>query len=265
MNSVRVAGHCGEWLQGRLGPSGPVVLVTLPCNALGVRGWQRDAAGLRLSGAGISMLRAQHFLRRLGLGMRGRVLLRASAPPGLGAGMSTAQLVALARLAGWQGDPLALARACVACEGASDPLMFPAPERMLWASRAGRIVQPMPALPQHDVLAGFLGGPVPTDPHDNDFADISDLVDDWSRAQTLPAFAAMASESAARCLRHRGPADDATARLARDSGALGWAIAHTGAARALIFAPGQIPADAPATMRRAGFRSVMRFRGGGRP
>ena len=26
-----VAGHFGEWLQGRLGPDGPVALVTLPC------------------------------------------------------------------------------------------------------------------------------------------------------------------------------------------------------------------------------------------
>ena len=263
MNSVRVAGHCGEWLQGRLGPAGPVVLVTLPCDALGVRGWQRDAAGVRLSGAGINLLRAQRFLRGLGLGMRGRVLLRASAPPGLGAGMSTARLVALARLAGWQGDPLALARACIACEGASDPLMFDAPERMLWASRTGLIVQSMPALPRHDILAGFHGGPVPTDPRDDDFADISDLVAEWSRAQSLPAFAELASESATRCLRHRGPVNDPTPRLARALGALGWAIAHTGAARALIFASGQIPADAPAAMQRAGFRGLMRFRGGG--
>ncbi|TCP38104.1 hypothetical protein EV662_12129, partial [Rhodovulum marinum] len=32
-----VAGHFGEFLQGRLGPDGPVVLVTLPCPALAVR------------------------------------------------------------------------------------------------------------------------------------------------------------------------------------------------------------------------------------
>ena len=34
--SVRVPGHFGELLQGRIGSDGPVALVTLPCPALGV-------------------------------------------------------------------------------------------------------------------------------------------------------------------------------------------------------------------------------------
>ena len=32
-----VFGHFGEWVQGRLGPEGPVVLVTMLCRAHGVR------------------------------------------------------------------------------------------------------------------------------------------------------------------------------------------------------------------------------------
>jgi len=32
--SVRISGHFGELLQGRLGPQGPVALITLPCPVL---------------------------------------------------------------------------------------------------------------------------------------------------------------------------------------------------------------------------------------
>ncbi|WP_444430839.1 hypothetical protein ACTTAM_07955 [Rhodobacter capsulatus] len=49
--------------------------------------------------------------------MRGRIVLCPAVAPGLGTGVSTASLVALARLAGWDGAPGLLARACVAAEG----------------------------------------------------------------------------------------------------------------------------------------------------
>ncbi len=53
--------------------------------------------------------------------------------PGGGAGSSTAGLVALARALGFSGTPDDLARLCVAIEAASDPLMFPHAERLLFA------------------------------------------------------------------------------------------------------------------------------------
>ncbi|WP_363322866.1 asparaginase domain-containing protein, partial [uncultured Alcanivorax sp.] len=31
MTPATVTGHFGEWVQGRFGPEGPVVLITLPC------------------------------------------------------------------------------------------------------------------------------------------------------------------------------------------------------------------------------------------
>ena len=34
---IEVRGHFGEWLQGRLGPGGPLALVTVACPALAVR------------------------------------------------------------------------------------------------------------------------------------------------------------------------------------------------------------------------------------
>lgn len=266
MPFVQVAGHFGEWLQGRLGPQGSVVLLTMPCDKVGVTGWHRSGGlGLRVAGAGMALPVVRRFLDDLGPGLQGRVRLRSKVAQGLGTGVSTARLVALARLAGWNGPAEALARACVACEGASDPLMFDAPERLLWASRSGLAVMQMPALPRYEVLGGFWGGPRPTDPRDSAFPDIIDLVADWAQASDLAGFAALASESAARTLRLRGPVSDPTAALARDLGALGWAMAHTGAARALIFAPGQVPPHARAAVQAAGLRGLVQWRGGGLP
>lgn len=257
---VRVAGHFGEWLQGRLGPYGPVVLVTLPCPAFALQGIAQPGP-LRVQG--MTARAARDFLHPLGLRLPGRVRLRAGVPPGLGCGMSTARLVALAQLAGWDGPPEALARACVAFEGASDPLMFAAPARLLWASRLGVSLGVLPALPRHELIGGFFGGPVRTEATDTDFPDIADLVAEWHAARDLADFAALASESARRSLALRGPLGDPTAELARELGALGHVIAHTGAARGLIFAPGTVPAHARAALRAAGLRGLVQFRGGG--
>ena len=65
--------------------------------------------------------------------------------------------------------------------------------------------------------------------------------------------AALASESARRTLALRGPADDPSAEIVRALGAAGHAIAHTGAARAFLFAPGTLPEGAGAVLRAAGF------------
>ena len=146
--TLHIPGHFGEWLQGRLGEKGPVVLVTLPAPALGLDLHYRPGPGLSLQGAGLSPERARRFLAPLGLRLRGRIVLRPVVAPGLGTGVSTASLVALARLAGWQGPPEILAQACVRAEGASDPLMFSAPERLLWASRQGRALALLPAIPR---------------------------------------------------------------------------------------------------------------------
>lgn len=265
MRQRQVAGHFGEWLQGRLGPDGPVVLVTLPCAQLGVVARHRPGAGgFALAGAGLSTARARAFLRGLGLQISGRVQLAPCAQAGLGTGVSTASLVALAQLAGWDGPPEALARACVAAEGASDPLVFDAPERLLWASREGRALTTLPSLPRYEILGGFFGPPRRTDPRDGAFPDIADLLVQWQQARDLSARAVLASESAARTTRLRGPAQDPTAALARRLGALGWMRAHTGAARGLIFAPGTVPEGATAALLAAGLRGLHRFKGGER-
>lgn len=261
---VTVAGHFGEWLQGRMGPDGPLVLVTMPC------------PGLVVSTVGVTdpapplfdRCQLDRFARDLNLPTaHWPPPLRRTMPPGGGAGASTATLVALARAAGHAGDPADLARACLAIEGATDPLMFPAPDALLWQSRRAVVDRLLPVPPACDIIGGFWGPPQRTDPGDEDFADIGDLVGPWRRATRdgdLAACAGLASVSADRCAARRGGGRDPLPDLARDLGALGHVRAHTGSARGLVFAPDAVPEGADRALTEAGLTQVLRFRPGSR-
>lgn len=258
--------HFGEWLQGRLGPSGPLALVTLMPAGVAVAARGQAARGLHCHAAGHGSL-SPAVLARLGAALarptgavpQGRILLRLPYPPGLGTGMSTAGLLAVAGMAAPGCGPQVLAAACIAAEGASDPLMFANPSGHLWAPRLGRVLSPLPPQPAAHLLAGFWGPPRPTQAADQDYDDVSDLVAAWRRRPGLADRAALASESARRCLARRGPAGDPTAQLARDLGALGWAMSHSGAARTLIFAPGTVPPQGVQALREAGLRGAHRL------
>lgn len=254
MTAVSVQAHFGEWLQGRLGPQGPVVLITLPCPALCV-----EAPGATPPPFAPDVL--ADFAARLQLPCLPKGVTR-NFPLGIGAGASTATLVALARAAGFQGSPELLAEACLQAEQASDPLMFPEPDRLLWASRQGRILRRLPPTPRAAILGGLWGAPQRTDAADVDFDDVSDLVDGWHNAPDLPGRAAIATISAQRCTARRGPPDP-MAELARDLNALGVARAHTGSARGLIFAPGTAPTHGADALREAGLTDVFTFETGG--
>jgi len=261
---ARVEGHFGELLKGRLGPAGPVVLVTLPCPVLAARvALVPGGMGLHQpDGRVLGLGRAARFLRALGIERASPAVLRLNMPPGGGAGASTAALVALARAHGAAEDRIAAA--CLAVEGASDPLMLPFPGRVLWASRLGRVVGQFPALPRMEILGGFSGPALRTDPADSRFPEIGSLVKDWAAASgDLPRLAALASRSARMTLALRGPAGDRTEAMALKLGALGFAIAHTGSARALVFGPGGVPPGAEAVLRAAGWQQITRFRTGG--
>ncbi|RDC72626.1 propanediol utilization protein [Rhodovulum sp. 12E13] len=294
---VFVAGHFGEWLQGRLGPGGPVALVTLACPVRGVRATLETGAppGLDRPDGLLDACRARRFLAALGRPLPGRVRLAADLPPGGGAGMSTAALVALARLLGAEEERVAAA--CLSAEGATDPLMRAAPDAVLWAPRRAVALRALPRPPVAEIVGGFLGRPEPTDPADTRFPDIADLAEDWAAtlapdrlrlparlrdapgrrqaqdhrgggdagtisADRLARLARIASASALRTTALRGPGNDPTAALAARLGALGHARAHTGSARALIFPPGGVPAGAEAALRGAGYACVLRFRTG---
>jgi hypothetical protein len=296
---IFVPGHFGEWLQGRLGPRGPVVLVTLVCPSRGVRATLEagGAPGIDDPASLIGACRARRFLAALGRGLPGRVRLSPDLPPGGGAGMSTAALVALARLLGT--EETRLAAACLAAEGATDPLMCPAPDAVLWAPRRAAALRGLPRPPAAEIVGGLLGPPERTDPADTRFPDIADLAADWAAAAAsatgpcaqardrrggradaagevrapgpapaggaarLAHLARLAAEAARRTTALRGPRGDPTPALAARLGALGHARAHTGPARALIFPPGEAPAGAEAALRGAGYACVLRFRTGG--
>lgn len=259
---VRVAGHFGELLQGRLGPDGPVALITLPCPALGVTATVAPAPQLTIRHDGRETMdeaRLRAFLSALGLSERKNVTLSADAPPGGGAGVSTAALVAVARAAGV--DEARIAEACLAVEGAVDPLMLEEPSAWLWASREADTIRPIAPPPPMDIVGGFWGAPERTAPEDASFPDIADLAARWDAAAgDLSALAAIASDSAARTTALRGPAGDPTAALVEEFGALGWARAHTGSARALIFPSGSAPVGAEARLAALGFDQTLRFR-----
>lgn len=263
---IRVAGHFGEWLQGRLGAQGPLALLTVACPALHVTARRLGDGCFALCQQPqlLDVAQAAAMLTRLGVAP-GRFELRASMPPGGGAGASTAALVALARAAG--APEAAIPAACLAAEGASDPLMLPRPDGVLWAAREGRSLGPVRVLPQAEIVGGFLGAPQRTDPADLRFPDVSDLVARLHRLGGLPELAAIASASAERTTALRGPAEDPTAALAQRLGALGHLRAHTGSARGLIFAPGTVPAGCAAALRAAGVSQVLRFTtgAGGQP
>lgn len=264
---VWVAGHFGEWVQGHVGGDvgGHVALVTLCCPTHGVRAGWRAAPDLALYDpqALLGHDRARAILMALGLAPRGAITIMPDLPPGGGAGMSTAGLVALARAAG--AAEQAIAPACLAVEGAVDPLMLALPDSVLWAPRAARAVMDLPRPPAAEIVGGFWGDPVVTDPADTVFPAVDDLVAEWARGPDLAAAARLASLSAARTTALRGPLGDPTPDLAARLGALGWARAHTGSARALIFAPGQAPRRAEPVLAAAGYGGVIRFATGARP
>ncbi|PIL21047.1 hypothetical protein P775_05755 [Puniceibacterium antarcticum] len=263
----RVYGHFGEWLQGRLGPEGPVVLVTLACTAFQAEASFEPAHTLHLRQSQPEIVTPDQLrllLRGAALPESGLFWLSGTVPPGAGAGASTAALVALARAAGC--PPERLAAACLSAEGACDPLMLGHPDGVLWASRAAQVMAQLQVPPRCEVIGACLGGPVRTDATDHDFPDISDLVLRWRaalRAGDLPELAALAAVSAQRTTRHRGPVQDPSARIAHEIGALGYARAHTGSARAFLFAPGTAPQGAEAALLRAGLHSPLRFCTGG--
>lgn len=262
LRTLRVAGHFGELMQGRLGPDGPLALISLPCPELWVECGPQVIPDDTIAGPG--RLAALCHALELPVPDR-RPGLRATMPLGGGAGSSTAGLVAFARALGYVGSDETLAKACAQIEGASDPLMFAQSERLLFAPRDGRVLRALPAIPRFVVVGGFHGPVQRTDPADLAFPDIADLVAQWQPGMSLAVMAGLVTTSARRTLALRGPHNDPTDALATELGALGWLTAHTGNARGLIFAPGPSNPDTVRRLRDASFADVIRFDAGGTP
>ena len=260
---TRVHGHFGEWIQGRLGPDGPVVLVTMTCDVLFVEATFEPAVTLGLTHAGqaaITRDQLRSLLSGSGRPVSGNFHVTGNVPLGVGAGASTAWLVSLARAAGVAENDIAAA--CLRVEKATDPLMLQKADRVLWSSRSAEVSAQFSAPPRCEIVGGYFGDPIKTNAGDTCFADISDLIGAWQEAThrgDLAALAGLASEAADRTTRLRGPKGDPTAAVAKRLGALGYARAHTGSARALIFPPEAAPFDAENVLEQAGITGAFRF------
>ncbi|MEM8787271.1 MAG: propanediol utilization protein [Pseudomonadota bacterium] len=214
-----------------------MALLTVPFPAFGVRAVWAPAGPFRLAQPRRLIARGQAAALFRAAGWRhpfGHLRLTSTMPPGGGGGASTAAIVATARLLGLAAPRLP--DLAVAIERASDPSMLADPGAWLWAPRRARAVRQMARPAPMRLVGGFVGPPRWTDPGDGAFDDISDLVTCWDGAETAADFAALAQASATRRLGRLGEDPAPWADAVRQSGALGFIIAHSGSARGLLLA-----------------------------
>lgn len=240
MTKVRITGHLGELLQGRIGPSGPVALITLPAPGLWVEAtclpgpFQLHQPDSKV----ISRSFFRSLCRALKRPLTGRWLIRAHMPVAAGAGSSTAALLAISKILRPDLSRQELEKTCLSIEHASDPLLAPAPERMLWASREARVIQVLPAPPPMQVIGGFTSGFEITNAQDNNFPDIQDLIEMWpTTCHDISDLGRLISESARRRMAQLGRNFNELEAIASNFDAAAISIAHTGTARAFIFPP----------------------------
>ncbi len=237
---VSIAGHFGELVQGRLGPDGPVALVTLHRNSLVTKVSYAPATGpLMIETVPNEKIRriAKWMLEEAGRADMGGVLkLERTADPGNGVGSSTADLLGTLRVIGSaigrKLPPEEEAALCLEVEGAVDPLMFETP--VVFASREGRVIDRLGPMPDMRVVGIFAGPPQRTDPDDCDFPDVSSLITELSdavAADDLDRLGEIATRSAElNQVRNPNPAWLEMRSIAQSTGAAGVVVAHTGPA-----------------------------------
>lgn len=266
--TARVQGHFGELVQGRLGARGPVALVTLPCPALETVVKFTPGGPLRIEGRDTEMALdlARQVLAEWAPGTGGLLEVDRPMAPGVGAGSSTADLLGVLRvLARWTGQSLCTAdeaQWCHAVEGAVDPLMHPG--HVLFASREPKVLEILPPMPAMQVVGGFAGPGLDTDPADQDFPDMENALD-LLRAGMRKGDTAMVAEAAhisaqANQIRNPNPAWEGVLTICREICALGPVVSHTGSAIGMILSDTADPTPAMARLREVGLESVIAFR-----
>jgi uncharacterized protein involved in propanediol utilization len=258
---ARVAGHFGELVQGRLGPEGPVALVTLRRERLVTEVIYTPAPGpLVIETVPNDLIRraATTMLNRYGEpGMGGTLQVRRPAAPGHGMGSSTADLLGTIRaLSQAFNQPLSADEEAVLCleiEGAIDPLMFDTP--CVFASREARILEHLVPMPVMRVVGVCAGGGRQTDPADLNFPDVAPLFADLKHAlaaRDILAIGQIATRSAElNQTRNPNPAWQQMRELAQACGAAGLVVAHTGSAIGMI-----LPAEMNLKLAITGARSL---------
>ncbi|MEM6549078.1 MAG: propanediol utilization protein [Pseudomonadota bacterium] len=265
---VAVAGHFGEIAQGRVGPDGPVAVVTLPCPALVTAVTYRPAlGGVTVPGPETAKAAAAARLALSALGEKaagwgGEIAIERPVAPGLGAGSSTAEtLGALRAVAAGFGVAFAPGREaalCLAAEGAVDPLMHG--RNCVFATREGRVLRWLAPLPPLLAVGGFAGPPRPTDPDDTAFPDRGALFEAIAAACEAGDAAALGraatQSAAANQARRPHRAWDGLSALVGRLAAHGVALAHTGAAATLLLPASADPRPALGALSRVGLTGV---------
>lgn len=266
--SVKANGHFGEWMQGRLGETDRIALISVQCPHFWVRANFTDAVELRYDDSLPSLPRDKlvELLLALNNLPLGRFVVDSNMQFGAGLGASTASLLAIARVAAKSDASLAfLSQAILSVEGASDPIMYPDFDQLLWASREAKILDKYASPPPFEVLGALWGNPQRTDPSDRNFPDISDLIPIWrdaTQAQDHDRVASLSTESFKRTSDLRGSGSDPSTTIAKDLGALGVIRAHTGSARGFLFKPGGAPQSGLNLLAEAGYSDAGTFKTG---
>lgn len=254
--------HHGEILQGVFeGSGGRLVraLATLPSGGFGSEARFEPAAGdITVEPADRRKARRAAFLtaRRLGrgVGCGGRLIVSGGAPVGWGMGSSTSDVVASIRAVadsfGEELAPEAIARLAVEAEGASDPVMF-GDRALLFAHREGRVVECLGGrLPPLEVVGVRC-------PDSNGAVETLDLPEFRYTRHEVAAFAALlrllrravrersvrrvgeVASASARMNQRRLPKSgfEGTMEVARQTGAAGLNVAHSGCVAGLLFDP----------------------------
>lgn len=259
-----VHAHHGEIVQGVFHSADGAVehgLVTLPCTLYGTRARFRPlrAGPLTVEPADRTRARtaARLTLDALGrTGWGGAVRLESTVPLRWGCGSSTTDVLATIRAVADAFEatlePAWTARLAVASETASDSLMF-APERaVLFAQRRGSVLAdlggPLPPVhvlgcnTENDRGVETLGlPPIPYSAWEVEaFQPILGLLRRAVERQDPVLLGRVATASAEINQRHRPKRHmQEIVRLARETGAVGVQVAHSGTVAGLLFAPGR--------------------------
>lgn len=271
-----VRAHHGEIVQGMFhAPDGTVehALVTLPCGLFGARARFRPLRSGPLTvepaDRGRARLAARLTLDALGrTGWGGSLRVESNIPLRWGCGSSTADVLsairAVADAFGAVLEPAVVARISVAAETASDSLMYGPERAVLFAQRRGSVLLDLGGpLPPVRVL-GFNteGGGVetltlPPMPYSaweiEAFGVMLGLLRRAVEHQDPVLLGRVATASTVITQRHR-PKHHVPdlLRLARETGAAGVQVAHSGTVAGLLFDPAAPDADARVQRARAG-------------
>ncbi len=262
INSSTISGHFGEFIQGRFDRDGSIVLITVPNlehKATVVCTPDPFKVEQIVTQSKPKELVSKVFYT-LNHSPKGQFRISLDMPECYWLGSSTAARVGLFLSINPDLSPEFLAQSCINQEGASDPLMFSKPEKLLWAPRQGKIIRNLPKLPRIMCSGGLFGILQRTDPLDLDLQIISDLITEWESLDKIPIkIGEICSDTSDRTLKLKGHDDVSTKKIRKELGALVYSIVRTGTVRNFIFPHVSVPKKVKNFLEKARFMDVRQF------